>query len=269
MVIDFHTHIFPDKIAEKTVAYLAEKIGYPPYYQGDKNGLLRMLKNAGADLAVSQPVVTNPKQFESINEFAYRLNCEMQGQTPRILSFGGIHPRCENIPEKMAFLKERGFLGVKLHPDFQDAYFDDEGYLEIIRSANDLDMIVLTHAGVDEGFPNCPVRCTPDRILRVYDAVAPKKLILGHFGSNRMWEEVYEKLCGLNLYFDTAFTLNFIDESLFLAIVEKHGADKILFGTDAPWQDTKEYLEKLQSFPLREEQLEKILYRNALALLNG
>ncbi len=267
MVIDFHTHIFPDKIAEKSVSFLASKTNFKPYYLGEKQGLLEMQKNAGVEMAIALPVVTNPKQFDSINRFAAEINEEMQHLSPRILSFGGIHPACENIKEKMTFLKQQGFLGIKIHPDYQETFIDDKGYVEILRYANELDFIVVTHAGVDEGYPDSPVRCTPDRVLKLFERVQPKKFVLAHFGGNKMWQEVYDKLCGLDVYFDTAFTVNHIDEQLFKDILVKHGEDRILFATDTPWQDMQDNLEKLRSFHLSEEAMDKILYKNALKLL--
>ena len=74
-------------------------------------------------------------------------------------------------------------------------------------------------------------------------------------------------LCGKNVYFDTAFTLNDIDEQLFINIVNKHGDDKILFATDSPWRDIKEDSLILKSFNLSKETKDKIFYKNALKLL--
>lgn len=267
MIIDFHTHIFPDKIAEKSVSFLAGKTNYKPFYLGDKAGLLTMLDNANVDVAVALPVVTNPKQFDSVNEFAKNVNKEFSNANRRIISFAGIHPKCDNIAEKMKFIKDNGFLGVKIHPDYQETFIDDDGYVEILKHANDLDLIIVTHSGVDEGYLDAPVRCTPDRLLKVIDLVKPKKFVLGHFGANKLWNEVYEKLAGKDLYFDTAFTLNYIEESLFKKIVKKHGEDRILFATDAPWQDMKDNLEKLKSFNLDGKVLNKILFENANKLL--
>ena len=34
MVIDFHTHMFPDKIADKTITFLAEVCQIPPQTDG-------------------------------------------------------------------------------------------------------------------------------------------------------------------------------------------------------------------------------------------
>ena len=40
MIIDFHTHTFPDAIAEKTIAYLTEKGGIKPYREGTLSSLI-------------------------------------------------------------------------------------------------------------------------------------------------------------------------------------------------------------------------------------
>jgi predicted TIM-barrel fold metal-dependent hydrolase len=107
-----------------------------------------------------------------------------------------------------------------------------------------------------------------DRILKVLDKVGYSKLVLGHFGAHKMWGEVLEKLAGLDVFFDTAFTLHEIDKNTFCKIVEKHGAEKILFATDCPWRDIVEDKRILQSYGLDKDVEEKIFYKNALKLLN-
>ena len=151
MIIDFHTHIFPEKIAKKTIEYLSEKGGIPPFSDGSFSGLLSELEKAQVDIAVNLPVVTDPKQFESITRFASEINATKTVDRPKVISFAGIHPKCEDIEEKMAFIAGSGFIGIKLHPDYQRTYFDDDGYVRIIRMASELDLIVTTHAGIDIG----------------------------------------------------------------------------------------------------------------------
>ena len=70
MIIDFHTHIFPDRIAEKTIKMLSEKGGIPPFSNGSTEGLLNAMEIAGTDISVTLPVLTNPSQFDSVNSFA-------------------------------------------------------------------------------------------------------------------------------------------------------------------------------------------------------
>ncbi len=267
MIIDFHTHIFPDKIAQRTVDFLAQKSGFPHYSNGTADGLVSALAEGAADIAVSLPVVTNPEQFDSINRFALGTNDKFKDLSPRIISFAGIHPKCDDIKAKMEFIKASGFLGVKIHPDYQGTFIDDEGYIEILKCAKELDLIVVTHSGVDIGYRDQPVRCTPDRVKRVIDCVGHDKFVLAHYGACEMHEEVYEKLCGENVYFDTSFVLKHISREMFLKILERHGEDRILFATDSPWSDIKDDVAIIKSIGLSKETEEKILSGNARRLL--
>ena len=47
MIIDFHTHTFPDKMAEKTIASLSEKGGIKPYREGTAGSLTELMKQTG------------------------------------------------------------------------------------------------------------------------------------------------------------------------------------------------------------------------------
>lgn len=267
MIIDFHTHIFPDKIAEKTISFLAEKSSTSPYTNGTVDGLNAQMKKANCDIAVALPVVTKPSQFDSVNAFAAAINEKFNAEKRGVISFGGIHPLCENIKEKMRQLKEKGFLGVKIHPDYQDAFIDCDGYIEILKSAKELDMIVVTHAGVDIGYIGQPVKCPPSLALKVIKKVGHGKFVLAHYGGHDQWTDVLDELAGQNVYFDTAFTLHEIDEKLFKQILEKHGADKILFASDCPWRDIEADKNTLLSYNLDKETQDKIFYKNALKLL--
>ncbi len=268
MVIDFHSHVFPDKIAKSTISALEQKSNGKASTDGTVEGLIKAMDRANADICVTLPVLTKPSQFESVANFAIELNKLFANSSARrIISFAGMHPKCENVSEKMKYLKENGIKGVKIHPDYQETYIDDAGYIEILKCAKELDLIVVTHSGVDDGYIGQPVKCTPDRLLKVIDEVDHGKFVLGHFGAHKMWEEVLEKLAGKNVYFDTAFTLHEIDEELFKKIVSKHGEDKVLFATDCPWRDIVDDLAIINSFNIKTDILEKILYKNAINLL--
>ena len=84
-----------------------------------------------------------------------------------------------------------------------------------------------------------------------------------------MFDEVYEKLAGKSVYFDTSFILQDTGKERFCALIEKHGADKILFGTDSPWTDVKKQVDILSDFVPNEEIRKQIFSQNALRLLKG
>lgn len=268
MIIDFHTHIFPEKIAGKVIPQLASIINLPPSMDGTLGGLRVSMENADIDVSVILPVVTAPQQFDSIVKFASYINenySEVPG--PKLISFAGIHPDCDDYKEKLKLIAREGFKGIKLHPNYQGKHFDDISYMRIIYTASELGLAVLTHAGYDPVTPD-ETFCSPDMILHVMEETAPPKLILAHLGNNENYDEVLQKICGRNVYLDTAYSLMHISDETFIRIVHAHGADKILFATDAPWTSQRESVEKFHSLTgLSEEEKQRILNKNASHLL--
>lgn len=266
MIIDFHTHAFPEKIAARTIEILiantARISDYPMRNctDGTASGLLEVEHRAGVDLAVVLPIVTNPKQSETINRVAKETNEANRG----LYSFGSLHPSDPDALSWVDRLAEGGFKGIKLHPEFQSFYADEA--IEIYRRAAKYGMIVILHTGKDAGYPP-PVHATPDMLLRVIDKVPDLKLVAAHFGGWNMWGEVSEKLVGTPIYFDTAYIADFIDRDLVRDIIKAHGAEKILFGSDCPWEDPAHTLEFLRSLGLGKETLDLILGENAAGLL--
>lgn len=263
MVIDFHTHIFPEKIAARTIELLEAKGGLKAATDGTLAGLLASMEASGVDLSVVLPVATKPSQFESIQTFAKSVNDRYAG---KLISFGGIHPDTEDYKKEIDTICEMGLVGIKLHPDYQGVMIDDERYVRIIRYADEKGLIILAHAGVDIGMPE-PVHCPPEKMRKVLDLVKPKKMVLAHYGGWRQWDEVYEYLAGENVWLDTAFTQDYISKEQFLRIYEKHDKSKILFATDSPWSDMAEGIKWIRSLGLPGQETEAILSGNARGLL--
>ncbi len=263
MVIDFHTHIFPDKIAARSIAALEDKSGIQASTDGTLQGLLASMDKNGVDISVILPVMTKPSQFDSVNTFAAQVNRQYAG---RLISFGGIHPDCEDYKAELDRIKALGLPGIKIHPDYQGVMIDDMRYMNIIEYANELGLIIMTHAGVDIGLPD-PVHCPPDKMRKVLDTIKPEKMVLAHYGGWKQWEQVYECLAGENVYFDTAFTFDYIDRDMFIKIFEKHDHSKILFATDSPWSDAARDMEALRAMEIAADEMEDILWRNVCRLV--
>ncbi len=271
MIIDFHTHMFPDKIAASTIAYLEDICKIKACTDGTYEGLRASTEEAGIDVSIALPVVTKPSQFASINRFAAEHQASLEENKPagseNILSFGGIHPDSEDYRAELNEIKNMGLKGIKLHPDYQEVYFNDIRYKRIISYATELGLIISVHAGVD---PKCPddVHCTPKMAREVIDEVQPEKLVLAHMGGNEMWDQVEELLVGENVYFDTGVVLDSMPQEQFLRMVRDHGTEKILFGTDCPWAEQKKYVDLIKTMPLTEKERTDILSGTARKLLN-
>lgn len=267
MIIDFHTHIFPKKIAAQTIEMMENRTNIKAVAKATVEGLLGSMQEGQVDYSVVLPVATKPSQFDSINQFASDIN-----HTDGILSFGGIHPENDNIPEKLAYIKSLGLKGVKLHPDFQGpTYIDDERYIEIIKECIRLDLICVIHSGMDVGIP-IPIHCPVDRAYIMLkevlkDCKKDSKIVLAHIGGHMQWDLVEEWLVGQNVYFDLAYSIKRIDKNRLLRIIQNHGSDRILFATDFPWSSQKESAEFVKALPLSKEDIDNILYRNATRLL--
>jgi predicted TIM-barrel fold metal-dependent hydrolase len=271
MIIDFHTHIFPEHIAERTVCALAKAADSVPYSDGTEAGLRSAMERGGVSLSVNLPVLTKPSQFESILRFASSLNEKLPENLStgtHILSFAGIHPEDPDLEEHLEAVAMAGIPGIKIHPDYQGKFIDDEAYIRALKIAKRLDLITVTHAGVDGAYLGEEVKCTPLRTLRALDKLGGyNKLVLAHLGASRMAEEVISTLAGEDVYFDTAYVMPRTDKATLARIVEKHGEDKILFATDSPWSDAQRDISKIKSFALGSDIEEKIFSGNAKGLL--
>jgi len=83
-----------------------------------------------------------------------------------------------------------------------------------------------------------------------------------------MWNEVFESICGQPVYLDLSFVFGQLTNQDLLRLIEKHGADWIIFGTDSPWRSQAEDLASFQQLPLSDSQKELILWKNAIRLLD-
>lgn len=281
MIIDFHTHTFPARIAPATLAKLSAASHSPAFTDGTNEDLVKTMTGAGVDLSVVLPVATNPGQVVKVNDAAAAANEQWAGQG--IHSFGCIHPDHPHCREELARVAALGLKGIKIHPVYQEADMDDIRYLRILERAGELGLIVVAHSGQDIGFPGV-VRCAPAQTRRALEQVGPVTMVLAHMGGWRDWHEVYEQLGDTSVYLDTSFSLGeipvlndgyYTPESRrllspedFVALVRRFGAERVVFGTDSPWNDLSACLRQLRALSLTEEERNAILGGNGRKLLN-
>jgi len=287
MIIDFHNHCFPDKIAAKAVDSLSKSTRTKAFTDGRASSLKSAAASAGVDLSVILPVATSPDQVVKIND---RSRC--YDGSDGLLSFACMHPDFSDYKAELSRIKAMGYRGVKLHHVFQDTDIDDIRSLRIINECASLGLIVYVHAGLDMGFPGV-VRCSPAMIKNALEQVGiPSakdpyggyQFIAAHMGGWRNWEEAAQFLPQLNVYIDTSTSLGrlhprkdddllteedltLLDSAGFMRLYDAFGPEHIVFGSDSPWNDILETLDFLRSLPLDEASLKLILGGNAEKLL--
>ena len=262
MVIDFHTHAFPDAIAERAIAGLVKSCGnlYTPCTDGTVGGLCANMEKFGVDLSVVQPVITKASQLKTLNEWA-REQC-----SDKIISFGGIYPHTEDYKADIDFVCSLGLKGLKFHAEYQNFVLDAPEMLKIYDYAFEKGLIVLHHAGFDPAYPP-PFKSSPKQFANIAKEMRGGVLVAAHLGGHDQWDDVEEYIVGSNIYLDTSMGFEYYPTEQFLRIVKNHGADKILFGSDAPWSRAGEEIEAIRALPLSDEDKEKILSGNARRLL--
>ncbi len=261
MIIDFHTHCFPDKIAEMAIKSISAKGGgAKAYTDGTLRGLKKRGNDADVDFFVVLNIATNPNQQTKVNDFAASIN------GGRIFSFGSVHPLAENALDELDRIKELGLKGIKLHPDYQEFFVDDEKFFPLYEKAAKLGLITVFHSGVDYGLFE-PVHCTPERLSKALPAFNGGVVVAAHFGGYFCWYDVEEYLVGKQIYFDTSFCYGRIPIQHAKRIVKNHGADKILFGSDLPWSKASSEIMLVKGFELPEDEYEMVIGKNAAKLL--
>ena len=260
-IIDIHTHVFPDELAERAVKQLAGRSGETACLDGTVAGLEESMRRNGIEFGVTQPVSTKASQVASINSFAIELN----GRSA-LISFGTLYPDYEGNVAEIGRLKKAGIKGVKFHPDYQMFFVDEERMFPLYRQMADAGLIAFFHAGVDIGLPP-PVHCPPDRLAKVLDRVPDLTVIAAHFGGFKMWDDVDKYLIGRDLCLDTSYTLAYLPAERLVKMARRHGVEKILFGSDSPWADQGEEIKLHAESGLTDSELQAVFYENAIRLL--
>lgn len=264
MIIDFHTHAFNPKVAERAIEKLEQISGLKAYTRGSVDGLINRFDEWGVDAGVMLSIATKPTQQQVINDWAAEIN----DTNSRILAFGSVHPDAKDAPDEIQRIKELGLYGIKLHPDYQNFMVDDPRLDEIYECITEAELPVIFHAGYDCMSPEL-IHCPPERSANMLKRHPKMKVILAHLGANEYWQDVYDLLAGTDgeVYFDTSFTANCPDE-LMLKIIRKHGAERILLASDCPWESTQKMIEKLLRLDLGDAEREAIMDKNAARLLH-
>lgn len=265
MIIDFHAHVFPDGLAKRAIPLLAQKAGIPAHTDGTLAFIRQSMAEAGIDYTVTLPIVTRQEQTESVNLFAAETNGK-EG----IIAFGGVYPYDPDYKKQLKRIKELGLKGIKLHPEYQNFYIDDEKIYPLLSYAAELGLIVVIHAGVDLGFSPQDIKGAPRRSKKMLRALGGgSNIVLAHTGGYDCWQEVFDELVGEDVNFDTSFTVGIAPDELLRSILRTHGTDRFLFATDSPWQEQKQQVAAIHNIGLTQQELQGILGENAVRLLGG
>lgn len=262
-IIDFHTHAFPDALAERAMAQLkAECAEVRSFLDGRLSSLLDSMNACGIEKSILCCIATRPVQFESIFNWCRRIASD------RIVPFPSVHPQDTQAVERVVQIAQAGFKGIKLHPYYQSFVLDDPALFPFWQAVCDSKLLAAVHTGYDIAFERIE-RASPRQILRLLERFPKLKLITTHLGGWQQWDDVENLLLGRPIYMEVSWSIEYLGAGRTKEMLMRHSEDHILFGTDSPWTDQSETMESYKKLNLPHHISEKFFYKNAVRLLEG
>jgi predicted TIM-barrel fold metal-dependent hydrolase len=260
VIVDAHCHVWPDHIARKVLAN--RPAGMDARHDGTLSGLTRTLDQAGIDRAMTLAIAGVPKNVPKTNEFI--------GSVPRdrFIPFGTVHPGLP-VADNLASLRDNGIGGVKLHPLFQDLSLADPAMHELLQALAEAGIIVITHAGAG-GDPAANERGAPEHLRAIIDSIPSLRLIACHYGGYHRIDEAEELIVGApRVVLETSWPprLADFDPDRLRAIIARHGADRVVYGSDWPMTDPAAEIAAIRALALDPADEAAVLGGNLASLL--
>lgn len=263
MIIDFHTHIFPDSIAEYAINKLSAMGGIKAHGLATEDDLERKMNESGVDYSVILSIATKTEQVEVINRY------NISRKNPKLVFFGAMHQDYPDYEREIDFIYRNGIRGIKMHPEFQNFLPSDKKLFPLYKALSDRNMIILFHSGKEEFVKKEYYNSHPEQFSIVHETFPDLKMILAHLGGHDMIEEAVKYILGKNIYVDISYDLSEKNLSLLNTLLKYHNEDLILYGSDWPWKNLDEYLTLIKSAEISENIMKKILGINAFNLLKS
>ncbi len=252
-ICDAHAHIFPEKISQKAVSSIGSFYDIPMTF---KNATADELIESGNQIGVTHYLVcstaTVHHQVESINSFIIQ-ECRLH---PEFIGFGTLHPDYDNIENEVKRIMDSGLKGIKIHPDFQRFYIDEDKAFKIYEAIEGK-LPILIHMG-DPRYDYS----RPKRLENIMKAFPKLDVFAAHLGGYERWDEAVTCLFGKNIHFDSSSSLEFMSAEYARDIIRGFGADNIFFGTDFPMWDHFSEVQRFMKLNLSDDENKKILSGN-------
>lgn len=251
MIIDVHSHDFPDSIAARAMSGMCRRTAGKLWSTGDGTlaNHLDCLDLAGVDCAVSCPIATRPDMFEGIFRRAVGIRDGAFGERARrkIIPFASVHPLDPHVMEHLDRIAAAGLKGVKFHCFFQEFSLADRELWPVFGKIADLGLVVQCHCGDDVGWDFIGF-CGPREIARLLGNVSGLKFIAAHLGGCGGYPpHATDVLRELGCYIDTSVLHARWHRDEEMRILRSWPRDRILFGTDFPWVHYPEAIRWIES----------------------
>jgi predicted TIM-barrel fold metal-dependent hydrolase len=259
MIVDAHCHVWPDHIAPQVLR--SRPVGLDARHDGTLDGLRRTMDHAGIDRALALGIANVPKNVARTNEFIGSVD------RGRFVPFGTVHPALSD-EDNLKHLLDNGIPGVKLHPLFQEVSLGDPRVIDLMHALAAAGIVVITHAGAG-GDAAANERGAPHHLRALIDGVPELTLIACHFGGYHRLDEAERSVVGSPAYLETSWppTTGDLDRERIRALIARHGADRVVYGSDWPMTDPATEIAAVKALGLDPDDEAKVLGGNLANVL--
>ncbi|MEM3397943.1 MAG: amidohydrolase family protein [Nitrososphaerota archaeon] len=296
--VDFHVHPIPRLINEKELSREIDRskidvavllaLDVDPSYLEDKHISSRLLQECiGAINLNGLGCLENVKEIlrtsYTSNEYVAKL---AKNNPSKFIGVGSVNPSksISYVKDKLKEVKNLDLAGVKLIPTLQffNPLKEKDKLQKIFEFCEDEEKIIIFHTGCDPSIweePAFSQNANPAVLEHYVRKFKNVPIVLAHIGSySRKYPGIWlEEALQLgkkynNVWFDiSAVPYLLVDRKYVEKISREVGWDRILFGSDYPvvWgSNISTVVDFIQvGTPLSENDLEKVMYLNALKLL--
>lgn len=187
---------------------------------------------------------------------------------PELIPFVSVHPEAPGAADRIDDLLARGGRGVKLHPVLQEVPAEARSWHPVLEAVGAHGVPVLTHTG-DFSYHvrrrPASVYASPARFERMLRAFPRQTFILGHSGLQQFDEALALARKHDNAVVETSFQ----HHTRIRRALEALGSERVVFGSDWPASDPSIALKQVRRAARSDDELERMLCRNAQRLLGA
>jgi predicted TIM-barrel fold metal-dependent hydrolase len=190
----------------------------------------------------------------------------VQKNSQRLIGYAHINPHADKEPVKEMdrAIRKLSLKGIKVHPALDGFAIHDEIMHPVMKKAQELQIPVLTHSGWSY-FGCGSVFAQPLQCLFLAEQFPKVTFIIAHMGGgNNIWTDAIKAAKkSENIFLDTTGQSPMAIEKA----IDEIGAERILFGTDAPWAFHILEVKKIEMLKAKPEEKELILGKNIAKIL--
>jgi predicted TIM-barrel fold metal-dependent hydrolase len=256
-IIDVHSHVYPDKIAEKATQSVGDFYNVKMSGDGSVAGYLQNQAEAKISDSIIQSVALRPENVTVINDFI----AKQAASHPTLIGFATMHPDFADVEAEVERVVAMGLKGFKVHPDSQQVNADDPRMMRLYAAiAGRLSLTI--HAG-DYRYDYSH----PRRIREILHCFPDLAMNAAHFGGWSLYDLAIEFLEDQRCFMDVSSAQSWLGTRRTRELIDIYGSDRILFGSDFPMATATQELARFEANLLDDRVRERILHRNAEAFL--